>query len=53
LPAGELQERELNLVYFLNKYGPKYFEIVKQLLHPVALDFHEHHVLHLKDLPPG
>jgi bacillithiol biosynthesis cysteine-adding enzyme BshC len=53
LPSGELQERELNLVYFLNKYGPKYFEVVKQLLRPVALDFHEHHVLHLKDLSQG
>jgi len=50
LPSGELQERELNMVYFLNKYGPKYFELLKQLLRPVSLDFHEHHVLHLKDL---
>ena len=51
LPAGELQERELNLVYFLNKYGPRYFDLVKQLLRPIVLDFHEHHVLHLKDVP--
>ncbi len=53
LPAGELQERELSMVYFLNKYGPRYFELVKQLIRPVALNFHEHHVFHLKDLPPG
>ncbi len=53
LPSGELQERELNLVYFLNKYGPKYFEVVKRLLAPVALDFNEHHVLHLNDIPPS
>ena len=53
LPSGELQERELNLVYFLNKYGPKYFEALKQLLAPIALDFKEHHVLHLKDIPPS
>ncbi len=52
LPSGELQERKLNLVYFLNKYGPKFFEMVKQLLRPVALNFQEHHVLHLKDIPP-
>ncbi len=50
LPSGKLQERELNLVYFLNKYGPKYFEIMKQILGPKVLDFHEHHILHLKDL---
>ncbi len=53
LPSGELQERELNMVYFLNKYGPQYFELVKQMLNPIALDFHEHHVLHLKDLGQG
>jgi bacillithiol biosynthesis cysteine-adding enzyme BshC len=53
LPSGELQERELNLVYFLNKYGLQYFEAIKQLLHPVSLDFHEHHVLHLKDMTQG
>jgi bacillithiol synthase len=52
LPSGELQERELNLVYFLNKYGPEYFEVVKRLLNPISLNFNEHHVLHLKDLPP-
>ncbi len=51
LPSGELQERELNLVYFLNKYGPRFFEVIKQLLHPIALDFREHHILHLKDPP--
>jgi bacillithiol biosynthesis cysteine-adding enzyme BshC len=53
LPAGELQERELSMVYFLNKYGPSYFDLVKQLIRPVVLDFHDHHVLHLRDLPPG
>lgn len=52
LPDGELQERKLNLVYFLNKYGPKYFELLKHLLNPIALDFQEHHVVHLKDIRP-
>jgi bacillithiol biosynthesis cysteine-adding enzyme BshC len=52
LPAGELQERELNLVYFLNKYGPRYFKALKLLLQPIALDFRAHHVLHLKNLTP-
>lgn len=47
LPAAELQERELNLVYFLNKYGPSFSETLKQLLRPFILDFHEHHIIHL------
>ncbi len=50
LPTGELQERELSLVYFLNKYGVDFFKTLKRLLHPFALDFHEHHILHLKEL---
>ena len=50
LPTGELQERELSLVYFLNKYGPDFFESLKQLVRPFALDFHEHHVIHLLPL---
>jgi bacillithiol biosynthesis cysteine-adding enzyme BshC len=50
IPSGELQERELNLAYFLNKYGPSFIESLKRLLTPMALDFHEHHILHLKDL---
>jgi bacillithiol biosynthesis cysteine-adding enzyme BshC len=52
IPSGELQERELNLVYFLNKYGPNFIKSLKQLLTPIALDFHEHYILHLKDLTP-
>jgi len=50
IPSGELQERELNLVYFLNKYGPNFIQSLKQLLAPIALDFHEHHITHLKDI---
>ena len=50
IPSGELQERELNLVYFLNKYGPNFIEALKGMLAPLALDFHEHHIVHLKDL---
>ena len=50
IPYGELQERELNLVYFLNKYGPNFIHFVKQFLAPIALDFHEHHIVHLKEL---
>jgi len=47
LPAGELQERELSLVYYLNKYGLGFFETLKDLLRPHVLDFHEHHIIHL------
>jgi bacillithiol synthase len=50
IPYGELQERELNLVYFLNKYGPNFIYSLKQFLAPIALEFHQHHILHLKDL---
>ncbi len=47
LPSGELQERELNLAYFLNKYGPNFYETLKTLIQPLAMDFHEHHLIHL------
>ncbi len=53
LPGDELQERELNLFYFLNKYGLSFLELLKSALRPIALDFHEHHVIHIKDLTIG
>lgn len=53
LPGDELQERELNLFYFLNKYGLSFLELLKTALAPIALDFHEHHVIHIKDLTIG
>ena len=52
LPLGELQERELNLIYFLNKYGINFFETLKNLLRLQALDFREHHVIHLSAVAP-
>ncbi len=59
LPSGELQERELSLVYYLNKYGLTFTQTLKQLIAPIALDFQEHHVVHLaqgvtqKGMEPG
>ena len=50
LPSGELQERELNLAYFLNKYGPNFYERLKDFLRPHALDFHEHQIVHLTEM---
>ena len=52
LPGGELQERELSLVYFLNKYGPDFLKTLKELLRPIALDFREHHIIHLSTQIP-
>jgi bacillithiol biosynthesis cysteine-adding enzyme BshC len=49
LPAQELQERELNLIYFLNKYGPNFVETLKGLLRPFLTDFGEHHIIHLAE----
>ena len=49
LPAGGLQERELNLVYFLNKYGMGFIDILKNMLREKALRFHEHHVLRMSE----
>jgi len=49
LPAQELQERELNLIYFLNKYGPNFIETLKGLLRPLVADFGEHHIIHLAE----
>jgi bacillithiol synthase len=50
LPSDELQERKLNLFYFLNKYGPDFPNLLKQALSEIALDFREHHLLHMAQL---
>jgi bacillithiol biosynthesis cysteine-adding enzyme BshC len=47
LPGGELQERELNLVYFLNKYGLGFLQVLKNELALHSLEFTEHHVIHM------
>ncbi len=52
LPSGELQEREINLVYFLNKYGPGFYTMLKTLLMPVLAEPREHHIIHLLQPAP-
>jgi bacillithiol biosynthesis cysteine-adding enzyme BshC len=47
LPEDALQERELSLVYFLNKYGPTFPDRLKTLVAPLVEEIAEHHVLHL------
>jgi bacillithiol biosynthesis cysteine-adding enzyme BshC len=42
LPNGELQERTLNFVYFMNKYGP---EVVAWLLREIEIDGYKHQLL--------
>ncbi|MDP4198218.1 MAG: bacillithiol biosynthesis cysteine-adding enzyme BshC [Bacteroidota bacterium] len=53
LPEGELQERELNLLYFLNKYGMSFVTLLKQALVADGLDTHEHRIVHIRDLTVG
>jgi bacillithiol biosynthesis cysteine-adding enzyme BshC len=50
LPAQELQERELNLLYFLNKYGPDFLRTLKSVLPPLLGKFDEHHIIHLSEV---
>jgi bacillithiol biosynthesis cysteine-adding enzyme BshC len=42
LPAGVLQEREINVTYFLNKYGP---EIIRWLMRELDVDAIKHQLL--------
>jgi bacillithiol biosynthesis cysteine-adding enzyme BshC len=44
LPNGALQERELNIAYFLNKYG---MEFMKQLREITVIDKFQHQVVRL------
>ncbi|MEW6193742.1 MAG: bacillithiol biosynthesis cysteine-adding enzyme BshC [Bacteroidota bacterium] len=43
-PNGNLQERELNLIYFLNKYG---MDIIKWIFNELAINKFEHQILEL------
>jgi bacillithiol biosynthesis cysteine-adding enzyme BshC len=42
LPNGGLQERELNIIYYLNKYGP---EVVKKILIDLDITAYGHQIL--------
>lgn len=50
LPGDELQERKLNMFYFLSKYGPSFPNLLKRALSELALDFREHHIIHINRL---
>jgi bacillithiol biosynthesis cysteine-adding enzyme BshC len=50
LPEGKLQERELTLLYFLNKYGLNFWMKVKQMLLAKQLSSHEHHIMKVSEL---
>ena len=43
-PAGRLQERALNVLYFINKYSPS---LVERLLETLSLETDEHQVVSL------
>lgn len=43
-PAGSLQERKLNIVYFLNKYG---LEFIRWLQGELLIDRFRHQIIHL------
>lgn len=42
MPAGNLQERELNIIYYLNKYGP---DVVRWLSSELRTDLFRHQLL--------
>jgi bacillithiol biosynthesis cysteine-adding enzyme BshC len=44
MPFGELQERQINVTYFMNKYG---LDFVKWLTEELRIDLFQHQVIHL------
>jgi uncharacterized protein YllA (UPF0747 family) len=44
IPNNNFQERELSIVYFMNKYGT---EFSRWLMDEVKIDRFEHQILHL------
>jgi bacillithiol biosynthesis cysteine-adding enzyme BshC len=44
LPFGELQERQINVIYFMNKYG---LDFVKWLMEELRIDLFQHQIIHL------
>jgi bacillithiol biosynthesis cysteine-adding enzyme BshC len=44
LPLGELQERQINVIYFANKYG---LDFVKWLMEELRIDLFQHQIVHL------
>jgi bacillithiol biosynthesis cysteine-adding enzyme BshC len=50
LPEGKLQERELSLLYFLNKYGLDFWSKLEQRLITDQTDPDEHRIIKLSDI---
>ena len=48
LPEGKLQERELNLLYFLNKYGFSFWKKFVSIISEQKNDLSQHQLLSLK-----
>jgi bacillithiol biosynthesis cysteine-adding enzyme BshC len=44
LPFGELQERQINVIYFMNKYG---LDFVRWLTEELRIDLFQHQIVHL------
>ncbi len=50
LPEGKLQERELTLLYFLNKYGLVFWKNLKRKLLSNPSTLHEHHIMKVSEI---
>lgn len=50
LPEGKLQERELSLLYFLNKYGIGFWTELKKKLMTHPIETNEHHIIKTSDI---
>ena len=52
LPEGKLQERELSLLYFLNKYGMDFWTRLKNRFIENPIKANEHHIIQITDILP-
>jgi bacillithiol biosynthesis cysteine-adding enzyme BshC len=50
LPNNVLQERELNLLYFLNKYGLDFWKKLKEKLYTNPPSIHEHTIVNMSEI---
>jgi uncharacterized protein YllA (UPF0747 family) len=50
LPNNVLQERELNLLYFLNKYGLDFWKKLKEKLYANPPSIHEHTIVNMSEI---
>lgn len=50
LPEGKLQERELSLLYFLNKYGLVFWHDLKEILLTKPKELNIHHIIKISEI---